>query len=208
METQNCSASAPPEPAYHNRQHTADVLLALTTLMHSLKASTASLEPCWAMALLASAVVHDYQHPGGVNSAPAEIETRSWHSAQAWAQSLPHPWREILESLVLGTEVQKVASNHAQVAQRAFQWNLPWCLVLLNEADILLSATDEFGPDLSQALAQEWQKAGFPGHATVATPQGRAQFLLHAQFSSPAAQALHMPETVQAQLAVLQANPS
>jgi class 3 adenylate cyclase len=208
METQAGNAAAAPEPAYHNRLHTADVLLALTTLLHSLKASFRDLEPAWAMALLASAVVHDYQHPGGVNSAPAEIESHSWQAAQTWAASLPPVWRETVHTLVLGTEAQQVANNHAQVARRDFQWDLPWCQVLLNEADILLSATAEFGPSLSQALAQEWHKAGFAGHATVATPQGRAQFLQHIQFSSPAAQALHMPEQVQAQLVALNAATS
>jgi hypothetical protein len=86
------------------------------------------------------------------------------------------------------------------VAEQAFAWTQAWCQVLLNEADILLSASARFGPDLSQALAQEWQRVGFAAHATVATPAGRAQFLRSIRFSSPAALALAMPEQVAEQL--------
>jgi hypothetical protein len=113
---------------------------------------------------------------------------------------LPEPWRDRIESLILHTDPQTVPDNHAQVAEQAFAWTQAWCQVLLNEADILLSASARFGPDLSQALAQEWQRVGFAAHATVATPAGRAQFLRSIRFSSPAALALAMPEQVAEQL--------
>jgi hypothetical protein len=72
--------------------------------------------------------------------------------------------------------------------------------VLLNEADIFVSATAEFGPGLSDALAREWEQAGFAGHASVATAAGRAQFLRSVFFSSPAALALGIQAQVQQQL--------
>jgi hypothetical protein len=75
--------------------------------------------------------------------------------------------------------------------------------VLLNEADIFISATSEFGPGLSDALAREWQCAGFAGHTRVATKSGRADFLRAARFSSPAAKALGIQVQVEQQLTSL-----
>lgn len=93
-----------------------------------------------------------------------------------------------------------MAGNHQRVAGQSFALTADWAQVLLNEADIYISATAEFGPGLSDALAREWHRAGFAGHATVATPAGRAQFLRSVRFSSPPAQALGIAAQVQHQL--------
>jgi len=193
---------APPddEPAYHNRLHTADVLLTVTTMLHALQARRDETGRSWAAAVLAAAAAHDYAHPGGVNRQPFEIEIQSWQRVSPRAAHLPEPWRSRIESLILHTDPQTVAANHARVAGQVFDWTQPWAQALLNEADILMSASLRFGPDLSPALAREWQRVGFAAHATVATPAGRAQFLRSILFSSPAAQALAMPEQVQQQL--------
>ena len=188
------------EPRYHNRLHTADVLLTTATLLHALGAKADTAAHPWAAATLAAAAAHDFGHPGGVNQQRFDIESRSWRAVADHAADLPEPWRGRIESLILYTDPQTVPDNHAQVAGQAFTWSQPWCQVLLNEADILLSASARFGPALSQALAQEWQRVGFAAHATVATPAGRAQFLRSIRFSSPAALALAMPEQVQQQL--------
>jgi hypothetical protein len=186
------------EPRYHNRLHTADVMLTVTTLLHAQQASAAN-RP-WAAAMLAAAVAHDFGHPGGINHQPFEIELRSWSAVAQRAQGLPQAWRERIESLVLHTDPRVVADNHQKVADLPFAWGLPWCQVLLNEADILVSASARFGPALSQALAQEWQLAGVPAHASVATPEGRVQFLRSVRFSSSAALAMGMSAQIERQL--------
>ena len=189
------------EPAYHNRLHTADVLCVLTTMLHILKVPDADAAgKTWASALLAAAVAHDHQHPGGVNHSAQEFERASWQGVMPFAQHLPVFWREQIEGWILGTDVPTVAGNHQRIAEQSFSLSADWAQVLLNEADIYISATAEFGPGLSNALAREWHRAGFAGHASVATPAGRVQFLRSVRFSSPAAQVLGIQVQVQQQL--------
>lgn len=189
------------EPAYHNRLHTADVVCVLTTMLRMLNIPTDDVAgQTWASALLATAVAHDHLHPGGVNHSAQEFERASWQGVMPLAQQLPPAWRAQIEAWILGTDVPTVAGNHERVAGQSFAWTADWGQVLLNEADIYISATAEFGPGLSDALAREWQRAGFAGHATVATPAGRALFLRSVRFSSPPALALGIAAQVQQQL--------
>lgn len=190
-----------PEPAYHNRLHTADVLLVLTAMLHLLGTPQAgAADKAWASALLAAAVSHDYQHPGGVNQSALEIERASWQGVMPLALSLPWVWRERVKTWILGTDPLCVPDNHARVAGQTFAWTAAWLQVLLNEADIFISATAEFGAGMGAALSREWQLAAMPGYAHVATPAGRMQFLRSVRFSSPAAHALGIAAQVQAQL--------
>jgi hypothetical protein len=204
MEIRAVRLPAGAEPRYHNRLHTADVLLALTTLLRILDAEQ---EPVparpWSAALVAAAAAHDFMHPGGVNRSPFEIESASWRAVAGFAQDLPVFWRDAIETLIMGTDIQSVAANHQRIAGQPFRWDLPWCQVLLNEADILISVTAELGPGLSEALALEWKRVEFSAHAHVATPAGRALFLRSVLFSSPASRALGMHAQVQRQLAQL-----
>lgn len=188
------------EPAYHNRLHTADVMLTVSALLRGQQLQAAPQATAWAAATLAAAAAHDFAHPGGINSQPFELETRSWQAVAPHAAELVPAWRERIEQLILHTDPLCVPANHQKVVEQPFAWNLPWCQVLLNEADILVSASAQLGPGLSQALAQEWQRAGVAAHASVATPAGRMQFLRSVRFSSPAALALGMAQQVQQQL--------
>ena len=70
----------------------------------------------------------------------------------------------------------------------------------LNEADTMASASPAFGPALGHALAAEWARARLPAHGSVATAQGRRDFLKSLAFSSYSAQVLGVPEAVAAQL--------
>lgn len=204
MERHAGSLAPKSEPAYHNRLHTADVLCVLTTMLHILNVPAADEETkTWASALLAAAVAHDHQHPGGVNRSAFEFERAAWLGVQAFAQQLPGAWPQQIEAWILGTDVPAVADNHQRVAGSEFDLSAAWCQVLLNEADVYVSATAEFGPGLSDALACEWRHAGFAAHANVATAAGRAQFLRSVRFSSPAAQALGIQLQVQQQLQTL-----
>ena len=73
--------------------------------------------------------------------------------------------------------------------------------LLLNEADIMASASPVFGPRLSRALAAEWELIGFAAYRSVATPQGRSAFLQSIEFSSPSAGVLGAEQRVSQQLA-------
>ena len=194
-----------PQPRYHNSLHTADVLVTLTLLMRMQLSHPKQSDWQWIACLLASATGHDFDHPGGVNRSHSEFETRSCLAmvGKVDASGMLGEDSERIQKLILNTEVGSVAEHHQLVAGKNFDWDLPWCTVLLNEADILASATAEFGPSLGHALAQELKEAGNEAGNTIASPNGRRQFLSSLRFSSPSAKKLGMPQRVQQQLALL-----
>jgi hypothetical protein len=67
----------------------------------------------------------------------------------------------------------------------------------------LASTTSRYGPELGQALAQEWALKNHPLHQVVGTPQGRLQFLSSLRFSSPAAEAFQIAHHVAEQITSL-----
>ena len=105
--------------------------------------------------------------------------------------------------MILKTDPSLVGANHDKVAGRAFAMDLDWACVVMNEADILASATDVFGPALGEQLAAEWQLKNLPLHAIVATPQGRLGFLKSLRFSTPGSLNLQFPQHIASQLALL-----
>jgi hypothetical protein len=104
--------------------------------------------------------------------------------------NLSKAWIDRIDTVILRSDFSLVQENHARVAGLPFQWNTDWATVLLNEADIMASASADFGPALSQALSKEWEAIQFAPHATVATESGRRQFLSNIQFSSYSARTL------------------
>jgi hypothetical protein len=190
------------EPLYHNRLHTADALTAICLLIQALQKKKIVVDDDWAAAFLFAVTSHDVLHPGGANGFLQELERRSAKEMQYIATPLGIDvvWLQRVRELILRTDPTLVAANHDLVKDTPFEMNLDWACVLINEADILASATSRYGPELGQALAQEWQRAGVPAHALVASPAGRVQFLRSIRFSSPAALALGLPEQVQQQL--------
>ncbi|NBS77775.1 MAG: hypothetical protein EB066_05265 [Betaproteobacteria bacterium] len=193
------------EPNYHNRLHTADALTAICLLMQSLKAQEFKLSDEWAAALLLAVSSHDVLHPGGANGFVQEFEQRSAHEMRDIAQGLNMDavWTDRVSELILRTDPTLVAANHDLVKDRPFEMNLDWACVLINEADILASATSRYGPELGQALAQEWALKNHPLHQVVGTPQGRLQFLSSLRFSSPAAERFGMAHHVAEQITSL-----
>jgi hypothetical protein len=195
------------QPAYHNNLHTADVLVSVTVLIvvqMQLQPMTA-VDKLWLADVLAAAAGHDYAHPGGINQFPADIETLSVKRIKAEVDSsvlnsVDHDDLTRVFQLILNTEYLLVPANHFAVAQTDFCWGLPWCSVLLNEADILASATAEFGPDLGQLLLHEFVTSSVKGSHTLEPKSFQRQFLKFIQFSTPAAIALGMPEQVQLRL--------
>ena len=190
------------EPNYHNRLHTADALTAICLLMQSLKMQKFKLSDEWTAALLLAVSSHDVLHPGGANGFVQEFEQRSADEMRDIAQGLNMDavWTDRVSELILRTDPTLVAANHDLVKDTLFKMNLDWACVLINEADILASATSIYGPELGQSLAQEWALKNHPLHHLVGTPQGRLQFLSSLRFSSPAAEFFGMADDVAQQI--------
>ena len=195
------------EPHYHNRLHTADALVSLCWLLKALGSQQHAVPDEWAAALLLAVTSHDALHPGGANKHLHEFEQQSAGLFQqlAAAQGLSAQWVEVVTQLILRTDPSQVAANHDKVAHTAFVFNLDWAVVLMNEADILASATATVGPQLGQQLASEWERRQHPLHKVVGSDAGRLQFLSSLRFSTPASHTLCMPQTVASQMAQLKA---
>lgn len=195
------------EPDYHNRLHTADALVSLCWLLLVLKAQGHAVSDEWTACLLLAVTSHDVLHPGGANSHLQEFEQQSVNLLQRLANEhqVSAHWLAIASHLILHTDPALVAANHDKVQHTPFAMNRDWATVLMNEADILASATHRFGPSLGRALADEWQWRQHPLHAVVGTDAGRLNFLSTLRFSTPASLAMHLPEQVAAQRSTLQA---
>jgi len=203
------------EPGYHNRLHFSDSLTTITLqaaiesqrlagdLGLDLALALGLDDADWKAALLLIALGHDFRHPGRVNGARAEIEQQSFEALKPYLQqhAVPVVWMERIEAVILRSDFSVVADNHRRVAGQDFSWCTDWATVLLNEADIMASASPVFGPRLSRALAAEWELIGFAAYRTVATPQGRSAFLQSIEFSSPSAGVLGAAQRVRQQLA-------
>lgn len=191
------------EPGYHNRLHFSDSLTTIT-LQAAIESQRLGVDDAdWKAALLLIALGHDFRHPGRVNSARAEIEQQSFDALKPYLQqhAVPALWVERIEAVILRSDFSVVADNHRRVAGQDFSWCADWAAVLLNEADIMASASADFGPRLSRALAAEWELIGFAAYRSVATPQGRKAFLQSIEFSSPSAGVLGAAQRVRQQLA-------
>ena len=205
LQMENLAMNADTEPRYHNRLHTADALTAVCLLMQTIKEQAFALSDEWAAALLLAVTSHDVLHPGGANAFVQEFEQRSAHEMRGIAQGLniDPVWTDRVSELILRTDPTLVAANHDKVKDTPFEMNLDWACVLMNEADILASATSHYGPELGQALAQEWALKNHPLHQVVGSSQGRLQFLTSLRFSTPASEAFHMASEVTVQIASL-----
>ena len=190
------------EPLYHNRLHTADALTAICLLIQALQKKNIVVDDDWAAAFLFAVTSHDVLHPGGANGFLQEFEQRSAKEMQYIATPLGIDvvWLQRVRELILRTDPALVTGNHDKVKDTPFEMNLDWACVLMNEADILASATSRYGPELGQALAQEWALKNHPLHHVVGTPEGRLQFLSSLRFSTPASKAWSMQNHVEGQL--------
>ncbi|MFM7698129.1 MAG: hypothetical protein ACKO69_05060 [Limnohabitans sp.] len=193
------------EPHYHNRLHTADALVSLCWLLQALQAHGHAVSDDWTACLLMSVTSHDVLHPGGANSHLQAFESQSVAllTRMAKQHGVTKEWLDTASHLILHTDPTLVAANHDNVKHRPFVMNKAWAVVLMNEADILASATASFGPQLGRALASEWEYRQHPLHAVVGTDAGRLQFLSTLRFSTPASMALKMPAEVAQQMAYL-----
>jgi hypothetical protein len=181
-----CRGSSSEEPHYHNRLHFADVLTTVT-LQAAIESEHSNLnDKPWQAALILIAIAHDLHHPGRINHHPAEIEQLSVDALRPYLKkhAVPNRWIERIEHVILSSDFALVSKNHARVAKKTFSWDTDWAIVLINEADVMASVSEAFGSELGFALASEWATASLPMHSSVATDQGRLDFLASTFFSS------------------------
>jgi len=206
------------EPAYHNRLHFADVLVALTFLLLQAREGRNSNHPAalrtdalseteWQTIL--TVVAHDWQHPGAINQFPTQIEsvTVSKLLPVMKKMGVNRQDQEVVARLILKTDPRFVKTSHEAIQSRPFDVADEFCMtVMIQEADILASATAEMGPDLTQQLAQEWRPHSPQMAAQLLTPQGRLNFLkFGAMFSSAPSLSLGLDKMVNLQIKALTA---
>lgn len=199
------------EPAYHNRLHVADTLVSMASLIKArrrlLGASGAGLTR-FEMLCLLTMTVHDFQHPGRCNRGAQEIEQMSL------ARFAPHARRIGLSEsdwalvchLVLLTDPTGVAQVHDRwhrdrVTAKGSGTRAEMAL-LVTEADVLASALEFPGVELTRSLAREWQRPHPEMASGLLSEEGRLRFLsAGVRFSSDAADALGVKEAIRAQIA-------
>ena len=188
IEFQTTQSTSTPEPKYHNRLHTADVLTAMSILIRIQSNIEKKLDQEWVACALLSAIAHDFGHPGNVNFSESEIELQTMQKLRPFLSShkVTSFWSDALECAILNSDFSLVKKNHESVKGKEFKCDQDWLNVFLNEADVMASATAKFGPQLGHALSEEWRLIDFPGHLTVSTDKGRQSFLRQLFFSSSA----------------------
>ena len=186
------------EPKYHNRLHFADALTSMSVQLSILVALKKEANQDWMACALLTCIAHDFFHTGKVNLVESEIERQSVNFLKPIlkSHSVPDEWRKIIDTVIVRSDFAVVHQNHAHVAGKAFEWNLKWLCVLLNEADVMASASAKFGPELGESLAQEWRLIDFPLHSSVASLEGRKNFLKQLIFSSPSSLVLGLGERI------------
>ena len=186
------------EPKYHNRLHFADALTSMSIQLAILVELEKEANQDWMVCALLTCIAHDVVHPGKVNLVESEIEKQSVNFLKPILKfhSVPDKWQKVIETAIVRSDFAIVHQNHAQVAGKAFEWNLNWLCVLLNEADVMASASAKYGPELGESLAHEWRLIDFPLHGSVASLEGRKFFLKQLVFSSPSSLVLGINQRI------------
>ena len=202
MESQTQSLPNFTEPKYHNRLHFADALTSMSIQLAILVEIEKKANHDWIACALLTCMAHDFGHPGKVNHLESEIENQSVQLLKPILSfhSVPYEWQKVIQTAILNSDFAIVHRNHAAVAGNIFEWNVKWLCVLLNEADVMASASSIYGPELGESLAHEWQLIDFLLHANVASLEGRKNFLKQLIFSSPASEALGLNARIYAEI--------
>jgi len=186
------------EPKYHNRLHFADALTSMSIQLAILVGLEKKANHDWMACALLTCIAHDFLHPGKINLIESEIEKQSVNFLKPILLShfVPDEWQQIIETAIIRSDFAIVHHNHANVIGENFEWNLKWLCVLLNEADVMASASIKYGPELGESLAQERRFIDFLLQASVASIQDRKFFLKQLLFSSPASLVLGLSERI------------
>jgi hypothetical protein len=194
------------EPLYHNRLHFADAITTVSVQIAIQSNLQNEFNPEWSACALLSCMAHDFGHNGRINQFESELEK---YAVQLLGPILDEcgvtgTWREWTEKCILQSDFALVQKNHETVKDAAFEWDLKWLIVFLNESDVMASASTLFGTGMGEALAREWKKIDFVAHKTVGTPAGRKGFLKIITFSSPASKALGIQTAIEKEIQAIQ----
>ncbi len=194
------------EPLYHNRLHFADAITTVSVQIAIQSNLQKEFNPEWSACALLSCMAHDFGHNGRINQFESELEK---YAVQLLGPILDEcgvtgTWREWTEKCILQSDFALVQKNHEAVKDAAFEWDLKWLIVFLNESDVMASASTLFGTGMGEALAREWKKIDFVAHKTVATPAGRKGFLKIITFSSPASKELGIQSAIEKEIKTIQ----
>lgn len=200
LEIENQTQTPPnlTEPKYHNRLHFADALTSMSILLSILHELEKEANDDWTACALLTCIAHDFLHPGEVNRIESEIEEQTVNFLKPILSRhrVPDEWQKVITTAIVRSDFDIVHHNHANVSGRDFEWDLNWLCVLLNEADVMASASARYGPELGESLAQEWRLIDFQSHTNVASTQGRLKFLKQLLFSSPASSVLGLNQRI------------
>lgn len=198
IESQTQTSTNWTEPRYHNRLHFADALTSMSVLLAVLSQLEKNANHDWMACALLTCIAHDFLHPGKVNRFQSEIEQKSvdFLNPILSVHRVPDEWQKIISTAIVRSDFAIVHHNHADVSGKKFEWDLKWLCVLLNEADVMASASPKYGPELGESLAHEWRLIDFSPHASVASTQGRIRFLKQLLFSSPSSSVLGLSQRI------------
>jgi hypothetical protein len=141
------------EPAYHNRQHFADTILAMGFYLQDID----NFSDIQKLLLLLTMLCHDFGHVGAANKSSLdhsqEVETVRLLRNTPLNQ-LPLNYFELIAKLIKGTEQSCLTQNRANYNNHPE--NLEFLMQsLVNDADISLSFIDSLCPQLSKLILIE-----------------------------------------------------
>lgn len=193
------------EPKYHNRLHFADALTSMCIQLAILTESDEEVDQDWMACALLTCIAHDFFHPGKINRHESEIENQSFHLLEPILRInlVPMEWQKVIGTAIVRSDFAIIHDNHAQVADINFTWDLKWLCVLVNEADVMASASSKFGPELGESLAQEWFLLDSTDQSNVTSLESRENFLKKVLFSSPASMVLGLNKRVSDEMLLL-----
>lgn len=179
------------EPAYHDRHHQAETMLAMGWLA-GLARRLGLLDAREAALSVAAMAGHDLLHDGSVGGPRGALEQRSADVAAAIAEA------EGLDQRGIAT-IRRIITATTWPWEEAEAPDLPCRLA--READLFGSAMPELGPRLARQLVQELAAAGQEDAGSVATHAARLALLRTLPAPSPPAALLGLAAARADQLA-------
>jgi hypothetical protein len=188
------------EPHYHNRLHIADTLVCMCHLLLAYRSinSEEKISEIHEWIAMFAMLGHDYLHTGGVNTSPAELESRSVELLNPIMQRnyISKYDQELICYCILKTDPKCTPLMHSLVKNKIFDIrDKEYLAVLVEEADILASTLPETSNSLTESLAKEWRILNLKDADNLTSNKGRLIFLeKQALFSSSASIELGMLE--------------
>lgn len=191
VERHGMSFPAGREPAYHDRHHQAEAILAMGWLAGAAR-RRGLLDARGAARAVAAMAGHDLLHDGSVGGARGELERRSAAATDEVAAScgVDADGRAEIGRIILATTWPWEEAEAPDLACR-----------LAREADLFASTLPALGMPLARRLARELAAAGQPDAAAVASHVARMALLRMLPPATEAAHALGLDAARDAQIA-------